>query len=172
MIRDPRDIAVSAYYYHLWTRERWARAERERLEGHSYQEYLRGIDREEGLSAEITRLSGNVFRRMAGWDYHRPDYCELRYEDLIADERTWFERVFRHYGFRDDAVSEALTIAERLSFSNSSKRNLGEVTEGSHLRSGKPGQWREEFSERHRDLFKRLTGDLLIRLGYESDDTW
>jgi hypothetical protein len=45
-------------------------------------------------------------------------------------------------------------------------RSIGEVKEGSHLRSGKPGQWREVLSPKNMALFRELTGDLVERLGY------
>lgn len=172
MVRDPRDIAVSAFHYHLWTKEKWVHEPHEAYGGLSYQEYLKSLDPHDGLSAEIRRLGGTVFRLMSEWDYHRSEYLELRYEDVIVDEATWFDRLFRHYGFNDPAVAEALEIAERNSFGSATKRGLGEVTEGSHMRSGRPEQWREEFTDDHIALFKQRTGDLLIRLGYESDDRW
>src|SRR3954466_12518100 len=36
MIRDPRDVLVSGYFYHLWTAERWANLPDPRYEGRSY----------------------------------------------------------------------------------------------------------------------------------------
>lgn len=40
------------------------------------------------------------------------------------------------------------------------------------FRSGKTGDWREHFTEEHKELFKDVTGDLLVRLGYEKDNDW
>ncbi|MGH8914193.1 MAG: hypothetical protein ACRDZM_06725, partial [Acidimicrobiia bacterium] len=42
----------------------------------------------------------------------------------------------------------------------------------SHVRSGRTGEWREVFTDDHKSHFKEAGGDLLIRLGYETDDTW
>lgn len=61
MIRDPRDMVISAYFYHLKTAEAWVHLPRERFGGRSYQEYLNSFDKEEGMAVQI-RESAPVFR--------------------------------------------------------------------------------------------------------------
>lgn len=171
MVRDPRDVVVSGYHYHLWTPEAWAHEPDPAYGGRSYREHLRALDPEEGLAAEI-RHALPVIREMADWDYDDPRFCELRYEDAIADPRATYRQVFRHYGFTDEAVATAADIADRYSFRNLTGRRLGDVEERSHLRSGRPGQWRKEFTPATSELFKELAGDALIALGYETDLDW
>lgn len=40
------------------------------------------------------------------------------------------------------------------------------------FRSGQIGSWKKHFTERHKQLFKEIYGEELIRLGYESDFNW
>jgi hypothetical protein len=40
------------------------------------------------------------------------------------------------------------------------------------FRSGRVGGWRESFTARHRSAMKEVAGDLLVRLGYETDLDW
>jgi len=40
------------------------------------------------------------------------------------------------------------------------------------FRTGKSGNWKTVFTERQKDLFKEIAGDLLIELGYEKDYNW
>ena len=40
------------------------------------------------------------------------------------------------------------------------------------FRKGQPGNWRQHFSEANKALFKEQAGDLLLRLGYETDNDW
>jgi hypothetical protein len=40
------------------------------------------------------------------------------------------------------------------------------------FRKGKPGDWREHFTQKNIDYFKESTGNLLIELGYEADNDW
>lgn len=170
MVRDPRDVIVSAYFYHRWTPEAWAQTPRDEHGGLSYQEYLNSLPQEEGLLAEIRY--NKTTRQMAAWDYEQPEFLELRYENVLGDEHDTFLRIFHHYGFTDAAATKAADIATRFNFDKVTKRRVGEVKAGAHLRSGKPGEWRELFGEAHRALFLDLHGDALVRLGYEDTDDW
>ena len=172
MVRDPRDVVVSGYHYHLWTNEPAIVAPDPALDGRSHQEHLRSLDREAGLLAEIRRASTRAIRDMATWDYADPRFVELRYEDMVSDGDAEFERLFRHYGFTERNVDVAVQLARQHSFERVEKRELGDVREGRHRRSGVPGQWRDEFTASHRELFKELCGDALVTLGYERDDSW
>ena len=188
MVRDPRDVMVSGYYYHLWTNEEWANIpmssfgpEVRRAWEHvpfdeagdlSYKGFLNSLDREAGLAMEIRRAATTVMRGFTSWDYQNPAFYELRYESMIEDETAVFEQLFRHYGFTEQAVARCVGLAEACSFRNQAKRDLGRVDNKSHMRSGLPGQWRDELSEAHRVLFKELNGDALVRMGYEHDVDW
>ena len=173
MIRDPRDAVVSAYYYHLWTDEAWVHQKSEQYGGRSYQEFLNGMNEEEGLAEEIRRFETYIQHyRLQEWDYQNPRILEIRYESLIADEQTEFRKLFEHYGFSESAIKDSLELAESLSFKNVAKRKLGAKKSKSHLRSGKPNQWVEILNSSHRQLVKSLWGDLLIQMGYENDLNW
>ena len=51
-------------------------------------------------------------------------------------------------------------------------RKRGQENVKSHYRKGVPGDWRNHFSDAHVRYFKEHFGDLLIKLGYESDNEW
>ncbi|MGH2703243.1 MAG: sulfotransferase domain-containing protein, partial [Actinomycetota bacterium] len=40
------------------------------------------------------------------------------------------------------------------------------------FRRGQIGDWRNHFNEDHKEAFKKMAGDTLIRLGYEHDLNW
>jgi hypothetical protein len=172
VIRDPRDMVVSGYHYHLWTKESWAHEPRSNLGDRSFQQHLNLLSLEDGLHAEIERAARAEFPCMASWDYANPDFLEIKYEDLMSNELQVFERLFKHYGFGKTAMPACLKIVKRHSFSAVARRPAGEEVKGTHLRSGISGEWRTVLSEGHKDHFKHLTGDLLIRLGYETDANW
>ncbi len=169
--RDPRDMLVSAYFFHLWTEEEWANIPDSRWDGLTYVEHLKRFDQEEGILVELRRSRANI-RSLGDWDYQDPRFLEFHYEDLIADEVGMFTRIFQHYGFSDAAVARALEIAEGFSFKRVTNRKVGEIDPKSHLRSGAAGQWQEHFTDAHKQAFKDEFGDLLIKLGYEKDDSW
>jgi hypothetical protein len=172
IIRDPRDVVISGYFYHLWTSETWARVKDERWQGMTFQELLNSVDQEAGILLEIDRFVEMNLPNMTSWNYDDPNIIELRYEDLLADEEAGFRRIFKKYGFRDDAGERAVELALDFSFSRISKRAVGAVKQGQHLRSGRPGEWQGLFNEKHRAHFKERAGEALIRLGYEADLDW
>jgi hypothetical protein len=165
MIRDPRDVVVSAYFYHLGTREPWALQPREAYAGRSYQQHLAGLDRETGIAAEIERCASTVLRDMVEWDREGNGFLELRYEDLLRDEEAGFRRIFDHYGFSPQAIERSVKTARRFGRGRMKSRSK-------HIRSGEPGEWRRHFSDEHKAIFKRLTADAAVRLGYETSSGW
>ena len=187
LIRDPRDIVISGYFYHLWTKEWWVHVPRKGSFEHpehwpyfspkefrnlSYQQYLKSLNEEEGILVEIRRAAGFNIKHMVEWDYSNSDFIEIKYENLMADWRNEFNSIFNHYEFSQEAVDISLKLAEKFQFENIAKRKVGDVNKKSHLRSGKSGQWKKYFTDLHKARFKDLLGDALIRLGYESNNDW
>ena len=160
LIRDPRDLVVSGYEYHLTTSEPWVRRPMAKYGGLGYQAHLRSLDEHEGILAEIEWFSRWTGAAMGGWDYDQPEFLELRYEDALADEAGTFDSLFRWYGFDDGARGIGLEAAERLSL-----RRGGAIA--NHARSGRPGEWRERLGAEHLERLSELTGDLIVRLGYD-----
>ncbi len=172
MIRDPRDVVISAYFYHLWTKEEWAHIPRNSLNNQTYQEYLNSLSQEEGLLAEMEGTSKEVIEEMSQWNYNNPNFFEFKYEDIITNEPEVFSKIFQHYQFNQEAVENCIKIAGKFSFKNKSNRQEGIINQKSHLRSGRIGEWQEVFNQHHKRRFKELFGDLLINLGYEADNNW
>lgn len=173
MIRDLRDVVVSGYHYHLWTNESWAREASDQFGGKSYQEMLQSEDKESGLAHEIRRLASTFdIRILRKWDFSDARICELRYEDLWADETKEFHRLFQHYGFHEVAISKCLNIVQQQSFKIVSKSVRATQQQKMHLRSGMPGQWKSELTYNHCELVKAELGDLIIKLGYASNNDW
>lgn len=172
MIRDPRDVIISAYFYHLWTKEEWAHIPRKSLNNLTYQEYLNSFNQEEGLLAEMRGTSQEVIKEMSSWNYNNPNFIEFKYEDIIQNEEKVFYNIFKHYNFREEAIENCINIAEKFSFKSKSKRKKGTIKQKSHLRSGKTGEWKDLFTKEHKQEFKGLFGDVLIKLGYETSNDW
>ncbi|WP_263785474.1 sulfotransferase domain-containing protein [Salinibacter grassmerensis] len=172
MIRDPRDMVVSGYHYHLWTEEGWAHKPREKYDGKSFREALNSVGKKRGMILEMERFCEEDLQDMLRWRYGDPAFLELKYEDVIADEASHFQNLFEHYGFHDEALKVGLDVARYYSFQNLSGRNFGEVEEESHLRSGRTSQWEDHFDDELKDRFKELAGNAVVQLGYEEDNDW
>jgi len=187
MIRDPRDIVISGYYYHLWTKEAWANTRISELgeyisdywpllpvddiKNMTYKEYLNSLDKEQGLIAEMQRSSSTDIKDMMSWDYNNQNILNFKYETIMQNEEGTLKEIFEFYGFNDKAVKKCIEISEKFSFKKNAKNSSG-GNERSHLRSGKLQQWCDEFSNVHKEYFKKLHGDDLVIIGYEKDLSW
>lgn len=105
LVRDPRDIVVSAYFSHLKTHP--THAWPELLE---YREKLQTVDEEEGLLLEM-KFREQQFEQMRAWNYEQSNVLELRMEDASAAPYETFLRVFEFLGLLDP---EEFTPAKRL----------------------------------------------------------
>ena len=121
----------------------------------------------EGVSDPEYYLS-NVRERYdsyLGW-LDQPNVLSLRFEDLILEREVVLARLLGFlevHGFdltvpRDQAI-ELL------------KLGIAPHKSGT-FRKGQPGNWREYFTKENKEHFKKIAGDLLVRLGYENGDDW
>jgi sulfotransferase 6B1 len=168
MIRDPRDVAVSAQYY-VTT-----------MAGHDLHRRFaeRYADEEERLAATITGFAadddgrgqdslGERLSRFVPW-LSAPGVLVVRFEDLIgasgggtrATQEETVAAVARHVG-RELDPGRVSAVADRVWSDKSST-----------FRQGRAGGWRDHFTPEHIRLFKDHAGCQLIELGYESDLDW
>jgi hypothetical protein len=90
VIRDPRDILVSAYFSH---RNSHPTDGLPHLAEH--RERLRAASKEDGLLLEMD-FSAGAMRDLAEWDYRRPEILEVRMEELSAKPYEGFVEIFSH----------------------------------------------------------------------------
>jgi hypothetical protein len=180
MIRDPRDIIISSYFYHLWCHEEWCikvpydvwffnkfGTKPIKKPNKSYQQILNSLGQEQGILFEMRNAGRETIEEISKWNYHNPNIIEIRYEDFIYFRENIYRELFLKYGFKEEQIDLALRITAINSFENTSGRELGNEIRRNHLRKGVPGDWKNFFSEKHLYEFKKLFGDILTRLGYE-----
>ncbi|MBI3331468.1 glycosyltransferase [Candidatus Peregrinibacteria bacterium] len=179
LIRDPRDIIVSAYFSHLYTHptENWPALEAHRA-------ILRDLPKEQGLLLEM-QFSNWVLRHMRNWNYRDPDILELKLREFTTVPTSFFIDAFTHLGLLSDqpcpvpypgptlTTVDLLRIIEMNNFSAlAGGRARGIENLQSHYRKGTVGDWKNHFTEAHAAWFKENHGDLVTRLGFEQDDAW
>jgi hypothetical protein len=156
VVRDPRDIVVSAYFSHRHShpihRESWAAQRRK----------LASASTEEGLLATIDFL-GFVFEPLAEWEF-APYLQEWKFEELTADPSHWVGQLCHRFGWPKDRLAEVL---ERHSFRKLSEgREPGEERPDHHYRKGMAGDWKNYFTPQVSHAFTRRYGHLLEKWGY------
>jgi hypothetical protein len=199
VIRDPRDVLVSAYFSHLYSHPI-------RSDGGWIAEFRRQLsaapDVETGLLLELDFLAC-IFASMDAWNYANPRVYETRFETLIADPAAEFRHIFNFlgvttprlgltalFGLLIDRERKRRTgrplplrttlplpvlqrLVERNDFSRQAGgRKPGQEDERHHYRKGVAGDWRNYFTPHVNDAFKERYGDLLIHLGYERSLNW
>jgi len=97
VIRDPRDICVSAYFSHRYSHHLDPDAWPELIQ---LREELRGMSQEEGIAREIEWAAWE-FEALRQWDYSSPAILELRMEDLTSSPYQGFLQIFKHLGLLD-----------------------------------------------------------------------
>ena len=173
IVRDPRDLLVSAYHYHLRTTEEWCAkpnpAHKRLGADESYQDRLHSLSQEDGILFELSNVSGAIINSMSKWPYGDERILELRFEAMVGNEREHFQKIFEWYGMPEEHLTVALDIAESLSL-----KKLPSNAEGlQHARPGsKHGQWREFFTPKIKAAFKERYADAVLTLGYESHHDW
>jgi hypothetical protein len=190
VVRDPRDIVVSAYFSHLYSHpiEGWPELVEHRKK-------LLTLSKDEGILLEIQftsrlRTNGcdlNLFSSMENWIYGLPRVMEIKFENLITNPSNGFIEIFNFLGFLEkdngsypeikidhkEAYARLLEILHNNNFSNLAEGRIqGQQDIKSHYRKGIIGDWKNHFTQEHTKKFKSNYNDLLLKLGYESDDQW
>jgi hypothetical protein len=91
---------------------------------------------------------------------------------MVRDQRRVLADVFEHLGV-DSTFGAVDVCVKASSFRSMSRgRKRGQEDPSAMVRKGTPGDWRTYFTRRDGEMFDRTAGDLLVRLGYETDASW
>ncbi|TYB30561.1 MAG: sulfotransferase domain-containing protein [Candidatus Mcinerneyibacterium aminivorans] len=168
LIRDPRDVIVSATFYHQKSLESWLHIPRKKFGGKTYQEKISSFDKiDNKILFEMEHSSKNNIIDMMKWDYNNKNFYEVKYEDLIKDVNlNLFHDIFLFLGFPGKVLPSLLEIAYRNSLFSD------RINQSRHVRSGKINQYKKYFKTIHKKRFINLFGDVLTQLGYEKNNSW
>jgi len=162
--RDPRDMLVSQVFFATDMNEEHGMHKYYKSLpdfGERLKVAITGIDRDGLYMVGVKQRYASVFE----WR-EQPNVMCIRFEDLINN--------------RDATLDAMLDEVESIGYEIPTPREKAlsilvkaiQPRKSHTFRSGKTGGWREHFTEEHKNLFKDLTGDLLVKLGYERDNDW
>ena len=164
VVRDPRDVAVSLYYFHLKMRDY--------VDGHSMAQHVRGF------VSNVNPLYGTWGENVASWLATRgndTNFLLLRYEDMLKSPTLELRRIadFLHI---EKTQEQLETAVERSSADNMRKLERLQALEWSStkdtrqdipfVRSAKSGDWRAELPESCVVEIERAWGNIMQRLRY------
>ncbi|MBS0224392.1 MAG: sulfotransferase domain-containing protein [Proteobacteria bacterium] len=169
LIRDPRDVVISAMHYHKKSNESWLHEPVPGYDNVTYQRRLKELPtRHQQYVYEMEHSSAATIHDMLAWRYGRPNAFEARYEELRRDTelRQW-RRITAFLGF-DEREQE---ICDDAFWRNSLFGSLPRLG-NKHVRSGDAGQWTREFTVPLAYAFIGRFPGALQSLGYERDHGW
>lgn len=173
IVRDPRDVAVSAMF-------------------HSYRNFCEKREQNwitDFVESVLDGNSGNVLKKQAvaayfknharawkriasifhqqGEDLYGENYLLVRYEDLLEMPQEQVQQLFAFSGLAHEQELVA-DVVEKASFKNLSKgRKAGEQDSASFYRKGVAGDWKNYLTpETSRKVFKDAW-ELMKQFGYE-----
>lgn len=160
MYRDPRDQIISFAFYFMKRRNIVL----------DINEMITDMITTGSIAVSpVTNLNiYELYQRYLPWMNH-PGILSLRFEDLVGDQG----------GGSNEAQIKAVTdLAHHLELHLSEQviETVASSLFGKELsftfRKGQIGDWKNYFTDEHKTLFKKVAGQLLIDLGYESDMNW
>jgi hypothetical protein len=169
LIRDPRDVVISAMHYHKAARESWLHEPIPGYDNRTYQRALQQLPtRHAQYIFEMENSSASTLRDMANWRYGRANCFEARYEALRQDtELAYWTRIAGFLGFDE---SEQQSCRRRF-WQNSLFGGLSRLG-NKHVRSGDVAQWKREFNRELAYAFLDRFPAMLQSLAYEPDNQW
>ena len=164
IVRDPRDVAVSLFFY------RYFRMPRVKNRWHARLPY----------TLRYPLMHGLFFGRVASavaeeWSEFNEEWLKLdpilvRYRDLLDDAMGTLREVMEALAtpFMAEYARQAVEYCRFGSLRQREDRKFSPGAQNERFfRSGKRGSWQAHFSLRLLNEFDRLTGDLPARLGLQ-----
>ena len=163
IFRDPRDVVVSHVFYVTDMEAR-----------HVHHEYYQSLpDFNARLKVSILGRQDteiefpNIADRFAPyleW-LDQDEVLSIHFEDLINDRLMALNRILDHFLARVPLQVQRQDILDSLEGFINPQRSPT-------FRSGKTGEWKKFFTGQHKQVFKEVAGDLLVKLGYEKSNNW
>ncbi len=163
MVRDPRDVVVSASFYLArlpvakggWGADFRALSEPERL-------------------VHLIEEGSFLSSRLRAW-YQCPYALKIRYERLLSGGIGEIQAIADFLGLliAEQAMHD---VYRKHSFKAQTGRDQGQEDRAAFLRKGVAGDWRTYFDDRVKTAFKHSRAgdwnDLLVLMGYEESYDW
>jgi hypothetical protein len=162
--RDPRDMLVSQVFFATDMNEEHGMYEFYKSLpdfGERLKAAITGVDQDGIYMVSVKQRYATVFEWL-----EQPHVMCIRFEDLIDNREVTLDAML------DEVESLGYPIPTPRPKALSILVEAIQPKKSHTFRSGKTGDWREHFTEEHKDLFKAVAGDLLVRLGYEKTNDW
>jgi len=177
VIRDGRDVMVSAYFHFLVTGGKLPEHIVQKFrDAQSFTDY---DDSRKNMATFIDYMFtdyANRFNRFT-WDafilsYMGHDHVAmLRYEDMLRDSVGTMAIALQHVLGEEPDMQRLEASVEKFTFQQQTGRKPGEE-DHDFLRKGIAGDWKNHFNAEACERFDHYAGKMLIQVGYEPNRQW
>jgi len=165
VLRDPRDIVVSWYFYHKHGNHVPTDL------GDKIEEKLNRIAKIGGLRFSIDYLQRfGLFDMQRSWANAESESNRIkifRYEDLTGPHQAKYVMDLFDHCRIPIPETEVKDLLAKHAFEKSTGRSQGEEDRSSHYRKGKTGDWKSHFDEETERHFSAVTRKISKDLGYK-----
>ncbi len=178
IVRDPRDMLISAMRFHRVVPakdDKTVHTPMPEFSGMSYQLMLNALpDDATRLRFEMDHRHADVMDDMMSWAFGRMHSRELRYEELVQDhECSLFGEALAWAGVAGlDANTLISSYWNHALFGGLAERRGVDPRLQRHITSAQPERWRHELPRTIASEYAARYGHGLRVLGYAADDTW
>jgi len=153
LIRDGRDVVMSKYYYE--------------------KEFCVKNGIRASFDIPLDKYIENVAAEWARYElaWLDADVVECRYEELLEDAFSTLKSLLERLRIQAtaEAINNGIQTNTREKMRDSFKRTFKHNT---FVRKGIAGDWKNNFAQKHKEIFKSVAGEVLIMLRYEEDMSW
>lgn len=161
VVRDPRDMILSAAKYHTWSEESWLHDPKEEYGGKTYQEAINAHDSEvDRIRFEMENNSTTILNKMADFDLQDCMY-DVRYEDMRQDINLM---LWHRLCLRLSFDAEDLPVCFRAFIKHSIQ--FGNVKNKKHIQDTSVSRWPEKFPKELLGDFSKKFGHVIKRFDY------
>lgn len=172
IIRDPRDAYNSFYFHGNYFAPH---SNREELFG-----YNSNLSDKDNMYAYLQSKINNPSYSTPGFTYKKfwdslkgeKDIYFVNYEDLRKDTFKELKSIMQYLGYKEISDYQLLETIDKCSFSKIQRQQVYSDDRKNFARKGIVGDWKNNFNDRSIQLFKENFSDMLIEMGYESDENW
>lgn len=173
IVRDPRDVAVSASYFFRFPPINFSKKNRVKKKLTDW--YIKFFGRTRDPSKIIDSMiqgTDSFSWITVPWDKHAEEYIQsgtyvIRYEDLLASAVKEAEKLVAYLGM-ERSRQEIERAVKNQSFDYKKRQFFKAKKEhqANFLRKGESGQWKTELTESQIHKIEEAFHDIMVRLGY------
>ena len=169
--RDLRDVVIARYHRLIKFPKRKGDP--------NYVDYNK-MKKSDAINHSIEVVSKDFTKWISGWlEIKKEDnnyVLLIKFEDLIMNSEVEFCKILKFYEINlDKKLIQKIvknTKGKKNMITNLNDSRILPWAISSNFRSGKIGNWKNEFNAENKLNAKKLLGDSLIKLGYENNLDW